>query len=193
MVTQSYNDIRDLTDKEPIWYDEFRVPRYTEFHPHDMNNIYASEAALIEVACQECGRKFLVAESAYEMDTYDEALKAVILRKIYSQPSVPVVSIQLQEFSKEVTIEAEQRKLSNLLKEKAHITGGDPPFHGYWNPPTGDEAPRAKRERELGYPPCSAGYSMTVTPIRVVQFWSREKYEWVRISDLEEISWSEDE
>lgn len=59
---QSYDDIRDKLG-QPLWWDECGVPRYVEFHPTQCNNIYANEAALLDIACQECHRRFLAAET----------------------------------------------------------------------------------------------------------------------------------
>ena len=55
----SYDDIRSRISEEPKWWDEHGVPRYEPFHP-DMLGIYDSEAALIEIQCQRCGKTFLV-------------------------------------------------------------------------------------------------------------------------------------
>jgi len=55
----AYNDILELTDREPVWWTEDGVPRFCEFHPDDASNIYATEVVLLEIACQECGRRFL--------------------------------------------------------------------------------------------------------------------------------------
>ncbi|HET9948842.1 MAG TPA: hypothetical protein VFQ22_07960 [Longimicrobiales bacterium] len=59
-----YLDIRDRIDVPPLWWDEHAVPRYCAFHPRAVANIYATEVALIEVACQACGALFRVAVSA---------------------------------------------------------------------------------------------------------------------------------
>jgi len=60
-----YNYLADIIDKlgEPIWWDsEAAIPRYCEFHPDEMNNIYAREAALILIECQNCGHRFKISE-----------------------------------------------------------------------------------------------------------------------------------
>lgn len=158
MVTQSYDDILALTDREPQWYDECRVPRFCEFHPSALNSIYAREAALVEVACQVCARLFLVAEKwdllDYDLDQNNPA----------------------------------SRPASERVKAGHIITGGDPPNHGYCNHRVegeGEEGLETTRERARGYPPCSAGYCMTCDPVRIVQFWERSNFEWVRRPDLE--------
>lgn len=52
-----YADIKALTDKEPLWYDQNGVPRYCEFHP---KLIFADEVILVHIACQACGKRFKV-------------------------------------------------------------------------------------------------------------------------------------
>ena len=60
MVWQRYYDIRDQLG-EPCWHDEHGVPRYREFTPRGCANIYAWQAALVEVQCQHCSRIMRVA------------------------------------------------------------------------------------------------------------------------------------
>ncbi|MGB9886467.1 MAG: hypothetical protein ACPLRW_05645 [Moorellales bacterium] len=52
----------DITRRlgEPLWYDRHGVPRYDPFRP-DMCGVYARYAALLEIECQGCGRRFKVA------------------------------------------------------------------------------------------------------------------------------------
>lgn len=58
-----YSDITENIDERPQWWDEAGVPRYCEFSPRAVNNIYASEVALLEIACQSCQTRFQVAMS----------------------------------------------------------------------------------------------------------------------------------
>jgi len=60
---RDYTDIRSLTPTQPLWFDEYAVPRYVEFSPAQLANIYAREAALAEIECQACGHPFQVAFS----------------------------------------------------------------------------------------------------------------------------------
>ena len=69
MVLQPYPDIVDKLGK-PIWWDEVGCPRYEPFHPDLCNNIYATEAALLEIACQKCNGRFYVAVSLDPMRAY---------------------------------------------------------------------------------------------------------------------------
>lgn len=58
-----YNDIRSKIDSEPIWFDEYGVPRYCKFVPDLCNNVYAAEVALLLISCQGCGKRFEVCMS----------------------------------------------------------------------------------------------------------------------------------
>ena len=49
-----YDDIRALTDAEPMWFTEDGVPRYAPFTP-SMLGIYDTIAALAVVRCHSCG------------------------------------------------------------------------------------------------------------------------------------------
>lgn len=49
----------------PRWWDEHGVPRYCAPDPQKVANIYAREVAFVRIACQVCGREFLVAHSRY--------------------------------------------------------------------------------------------------------------------------------
>jgi hypothetical protein len=182
MVTQSYDDLYDLAQREPLWWDEHRVPRFAPFHPTDVNNIYATEVALCEISCQECSRKFLVAESTYMMDLYEEALRYIVACALCDKN---IKTIDKEELNQKVIEECNNREMSKRLQDGWVITGGDPPFHGYW----ANEEPevlstREKLERQ-NHPPCSAGYCMGSDPIRVVEFWVHEKCEWIRRPELE--------
>jgi hypothetical protein len=61
-----FNDYDDITERiaePPKWWDEQGVPRYADFSPYLIWNIYASEAALVEIACSACWNLFQVAFS----------------------------------------------------------------------------------------------------------------------------------
>lgn len=59
-MNHHYTDIRDRIAGPPKWWDENAVPRYCEFGPRETANIYATEVALLEIACQGCGQRFKV-------------------------------------------------------------------------------------------------------------------------------------
>ena len=63
----SYKDIR-LRLGKPQWWDENGVPRYARFLPDLCANIYAQEAVLYQIACQNCGQTFDVVSSWGEWD-----------------------------------------------------------------------------------------------------------------------------
>ena len=62
-MNHDYADIRDLINKDPVWFDENAVPRYCEFGPKHVANIYADECVLLRIECQACGHEFDVAMS----------------------------------------------------------------------------------------------------------------------------------
>jgi hypothetical protein len=55
----------NITDRlgAPEWWDECGVPRYCSFSPAHVNDVYATQVALLEIACQNCGWRFIVALS----------------------------------------------------------------------------------------------------------------------------------
>lgn len=58
-----YGDILKRIDQAPLWFDENAVPRFDEFKPRLVADIYAREAALVEICCQRCRRTFNVSFS----------------------------------------------------------------------------------------------------------------------------------
>jgi hypothetical protein len=92
-----YEDIRRRIPFDPQWFDESAVPRYITFGPAEVSNIYAREAALVEIACQSCQRHFHVAFSRSSMDDVRDQVRG--------RPS---------------------RLLADIIKEKT-IHYGDPP------------------------------------------------------------------
>lgn len=65
----NYADIRSRIAEEPRWFDERGVPRYEPFTP-EMLGVYDSEAALIEISCQNCGQRFLVGIGFSKMEIF---------------------------------------------------------------------------------------------------------------------------
>jgi hypothetical protein len=59
-VHNDYSDLRELINREPTWWDENGVPRWCEHHPDRAPDIYCRDVALLEIACQSCGRLFKV-------------------------------------------------------------------------------------------------------------------------------------
>ena len=60
-MLQHYEDILSRIAEPPRWFDEQGVPRYWDFAPLRVANIYARECALLAIECQNCGRPFIVA------------------------------------------------------------------------------------------------------------------------------------
>jgi hypothetical protein len=77
-VYQCYHDILSRITEEPVWFDEYAVPRYCEFAPDKLANIYAGETALAEVTCQVCLRLFRVAfsEVNWQPGTIADAIRS---------------------------------------------------------------------------------------------------------------------
>ena len=65
---ESYDDIRERIAEEPTWYDQNGTPRYGTFTYKRCPNIYATTVVLLEIACQDCGERFLVQMSRWMMD-----------------------------------------------------------------------------------------------------------------------------
>ena len=64
-----YADIRSKIPEDPKWFDEHSVPRYCDFSPSEVADIYAREACLALIACQNCGHKF---KAAYAWSDFDK-------------------------------------------------------------------------------------------------------------------------
>lgn len=56
----SYRDIRGRIKDDPRWHDQNGVPRYDVFTPDQCPDIYAKTVVLLEIACQYCGKRFVV-------------------------------------------------------------------------------------------------------------------------------------
>lgn len=67
-MLHNYPDILNRIPEPPLWFDSNGVPRYDPFHPSLCPNIYAEEVVLYEIACQACGKRFLVEEHSSPMD-----------------------------------------------------------------------------------------------------------------------------
>jgi hypothetical protein len=78
-MNHHYNDITSRIAESPKWYDENAVPRYCDFSPREVADIYCDEVALVEISCQACGTHFLVAFSSdyshYAYRQYDRFFK----------------------------------------------------------------------------------------------------------------------
>jgi len=82
---QKATSYQDITSKlgEPQWYDEYKVPRYSEFTPNQIAEIYADEAALVLAQCEHCHKQFKIAFSSDLLESMSapyNALKNHILK-----------------------------------------------------------------------------------------------------------------
>lgn len=59
----SYEEIIEAMG-EPKWWNEVAAPRYLEFEPQHIENIYADDCCLALIECQGCGHPFKVAFSS---------------------------------------------------------------------------------------------------------------------------------
>lgn len=67
----TYDDITSRIAEAPSWWQEDGVPRWGEFSPGMASSIYAREVALMEIACQSCGKTYRVAmcRTGHESDS----------------------------------------------------------------------------------------------------------------------------
>lgn len=87
-MNQSFDDIYSRIKEDPTWWDENGVPRYDEFHPSYISNIYANEVMLILIHCQSCCHPFRVAvhKSAFDHVHSDRSLRDSIPDVGYGDP-----------------------------------------------------------------------------------------------------------
>lgn len=69
-MNHHYIDIRDRIKESPKWWDEHAVPRYCDFSPDALANIYADECCLLVIKCQGCEFEFRVAMSLDPLDIH---------------------------------------------------------------------------------------------------------------------------
>lgn len=62
-MKKSYHDILSRISEPPSWFDEHGVPRYGQFSPEAVADVYAREVVLFEVRCQACERSFPVSQT----------------------------------------------------------------------------------------------------------------------------------
>lgn len=78
-----YDDILRLTSEAPRWFDEYAVPRFCDFSPRAVANIYAKECCLCLIRCQQCHREFKVAFSWHLLDGEPNLAKAIQTKQIH--------------------------------------------------------------------------------------------------------------
>ena len=62
-MNNGYSDIRSRIPEQPKWWDEYAVPRYCDFGPDEVADIYARTVVLALIECQACSTEFRVAFS----------------------------------------------------------------------------------------------------------------------------------
>lgn len=76
-MNHHYKDITEKIAGDPLWWDESAVPRYCEFGPEHTANIYATEAALVTIACQNCKYVFRVCFSWSKTDEFIHGISSL--------------------------------------------------------------------------------------------------------------------
>jgi hypothetical protein len=74
----NYHDILSRISEPPHWFDEEAVPRFIPFDPDQAANIYATEAVLLKIECQSCGRPF---EVCMTNSGYGQTLSEAVVAK----------------------------------------------------------------------------------------------------------------
>ena len=99
-----YDDILSRIKDPPIWWDEYAVPRWCEFHPNQVANIYASKVVLLHIECQNCSTPFKVAMSCTNITPWRRTLEELEYGDppnsdcCGSGPSMSSVPIRVLEF-----------------------------------------------------------------------------------------------
>ena len=69
-MNHHYKDILSRIPDPPRWFDENATPRWDDFNPYSVADIYADQVALMLISCQSCDTMFDVAFSARD-NQYD--------------------------------------------------------------------------------------------------------------------------
>ena len=149
------SSVQLLEPKIPKWFDEHAVPRYDEFTPGQVADIYAGECCLALIACQQCGHCFSVAFSVSvmsKMKGHWERLGCMISAK--STPE-EIAKVRDHDFIKD-------DPLANDIRDGS-LHYGDPP----------------------NIECCPAGPTMNSEMLKVIEYWKKgEHHEWVRDAEL---------
>ena len=95
-MLQCYREILEkFAPVEPLWFSEHGVPRWVEFKPWEVDDIYATEVCLALICCQNCAKEFKV---AFSIDQWEvemrghPSLSADIDKRILHYGDVPNVN-----------------------------------------------------------------------------------------------------
>lgn len=169
-----YRDILDRVTEPPVWFDEHAVPRFGQFSPDEIANIYADEAVLMLITCQACGHPYNVAMSLSRTDRILSALGrsgVTHVEKPGEREHYGTFSRRKMtaEESAEVDRIAAERSLAAQIREKS-IHYGDPPN---------------------ACPGGCSGATMNSEPRRIIEYWRKgekkdgKQWRWVREHALE--------
>lgn len=77
---------------EPIWWDDSgTIPRYCEFMPTKLTDIYANECVLLLIECQSCHHLFRVAQAnsnIFEQDRISRSIRQHFTLGIGDPPNI---------------------------------------------------------------------------------------------------------
>jgi hypothetical protein len=121
----------------------------------DMCGVYDRYVAFMEIGCQSCDELFLVASEI----SMNEAIS-----KNFSLPIKPLDGEEKR--IDEVTRKLDGTSPDSPWEQIGSFHYGDPPRHG---------------TEEL----CVAGDTMNSVPLRIIEFWKKENFEWVRDPNYE--------
>ena len=150
-------DYKDIISRigKPLWYDRRGVPRYEEFKPNSCA-VYNDYITYMEVACQECDERFFVASEI-------SFLGNNVFKANFSLPIPPLKNVEKKISEVEEALDNEVDISPWGYLGSFHY--GDPPRHGM---------------TDNG---CLAGDTMNSVPIRIIEFWEKDKkktWEWKR-------------
>jgi len=83
-VKRHYSDIISRIAEPPTWFDENGTPRYGPFSPDLLPDIYAVQACLLLIRCQNCGTEFKVSMSFGRYDIRLKRARASLKDRIVS-------------------------------------------------------------------------------------------------------------
>lgn len=87
----NYNDISEVTDTDPLWYDSHGVPRFCEFDIKYRSNIYTNAVALCVVSCARCGKHFTIEINSNNLFSTGDFVQSVIESSfdgVYGDPPI---------------------------------------------------------------------------------------------------------
>lgn len=142
-VKQNYSDIMSRIKDDPAWWDANGVPRWCDYHPSSGASIYATESALVEIACQACFKIFLcevswdqytLAWTGKKFPSLSEDLEGLAygdppnMGCCPAGPTMTSVSLRVHQFwarengmwKRQPQNEIEIQKLENYFKENSH-------------------------------------------------------------------------